>query len=288
MAIYSLRLTPIGKTTQKKPFTAAAHVRYITRKEAMTLSMAERMPEAGSRAIRWLKAQEKADRKNARVADKMIIALPRELSADQQAKLIHSFAEAVTQGRASWFAAIHAKGKDRENPHCHLIVRDRDIVTGRRVAMFSAGAKEIKERAAKGEKSPTTLRMIREVWEQHANAALEAAGRPERIDRRTLREQGVGREAQVHEGPNIRAMHRRGYRPKSKERQVRNRALRKKGTPATRTVRYQAIDRGLTRAEFNDSLKRGTPLTLTERMRLNSRAKPAQPVRDRDDRGRGR
>lgn len=288
MAIFSLRLTPIGKTTQKKPFTAAAHVRYITRKEAMTISMAERMPEAGSKAIRWLRAQETADRKNARVADKMIIALPRELDAGQQAQLIHAFAEALTEGKASWFASIHAKGKDRDNPHCHLIVRDRDIVTGRRVVMFSAGAKEIKQRAAKGEKSPTTLRMIRELWERFANAALEAAGRPERIDRRTLREQGVGREAQVHEGPNIRAMHRRGYRPKSQERQVGNRAMRKKGTPATRTVRYPAIDRGLTRAEFNDSLKRGAPLTLTERMRLNSRAQRAQPVRDRDDRGRGR
>lgn len=288
MAIFSLRLTPIGKTTQKKPFTAAAHVRYITRKEAMTLSMAERMPEASSRAIRWLKAQENIDRKNARVADKMIIAIPRELTADQQATLIHGFAETLTQGRASWFAAIHAKGKDRDNPHCHLIIRDRDIVTGRRVVMFSAGAKEIKQRAAKGQPSPTTLRVIRELWERHANAALEAAGRPERIDRRTLKEQGIGREAQVHEGPNIRAMHRRGYRPKSQERQVRNRAMRKKGTPPTRTVRYQAIDRGLTRAEFNDSLKRDTPLTLTDRMRLNTRARPAQPVRDRDDRERGR
>ena len=288
MAIYSLRLTPIGKTTQQRPFTAAAHVRYITRKEAMTLSMAERMPETGARAMRWLKAEEKADRKNARVADKMIMALPRELSADQQAKLVYDFAEALTQRRASWFAAIHAKGKDHDNPHCHLIVRDRDIVTGRRVVMFSAGAKDIKQRAASGERSPTALRMIRALWEEYANAALEAAGRPERIDRRTLAEQGVSRDAQVHEGPNIRAMHRRGYRPQSKERQVRNRALRKKGTPPTRTVRYQAIDRGLTRAEFNDVIKRGKPLTLTERMRLNSRARPASPDRDRDDRGRGR
>ncbi len=174
MAIYSLRLTPIGKTTQQRPFTAAAHVRYITRKDAMTLSMAERMPETGARAMRWLKAEEKADRKNARVSDKMIMALPRELSADQQAKLVYDFAEALTQRRASWFAAIHAKGKDRDNPHCHLIVRDRDIVTGRRVVMFSAGAKEIKQRAATGEKSPTTLRMIRALWEEYANAALEA------------------------------------------------------------------------------------------------------------------
>lgn len=275
MAIYSLRLTPIGKTTQKRPYTAAAHVRYITRKEAMTLSMAERMPEIGSKAVRWFKAQEKADRKNARVADKMIIALPRELNAPQQAELIHSFAETLTQGRASWFGAIHAKGKDRDNPHCHLIVRDRDIVTGRRVVMFSAGAKEIKQRWAKGEKLPTTLRMIRELWELHANAALTAAGRTERIDRRTLAEQGIGRQAQVHEGPNIRAMHQRGYRPRSQDRQVRNRAMRKSGTPPTRTVRYGDIDRGRTRAEFNDALRSAGSLTLTERMRLNLNANRA-------------
>ncbi len=289
MAIYSFRLTPIGKTTQKRPFTAAAHVHYITRKEAMTQSLAERMPENKSRAIRWLKAQEKADRANARVADKMIIALPRELTPIQQAELIHGFAEALTQGRASWFAAIHGKGKDRDNPHCHLIVRDRDILTGRRVVMFSAGAKELKERAAKGEKLPTTLRTIRQLWAEHANAALAAAGRPERIDHRTLREQGVGREAQVHEGPNIRAMHNRGYRPKSQERQVRNRANRKKGTPATRTVRYQDIDRGRTRAEYNDALRRRDEgLSLTERMRQQHNIPRAQVRRSRDERGRTR
>lgn len=288
MAIYSLRLTPIGKTTQKRPFTAAAHVRYITRKEAMTQCLAERMPEVGSKAIRWLKAQEKVDRKNARVADKMIIALPRELTLVQQAELIHSFAEGLTEGKASWFAAIHAKGKDRENPHCHLIVRDRDIISGRRVVMFSAGQKEIKQRAAKGEKLPTTLRKIRELWEQYANAALAAAGRSERIDRRTLVEQGIGRDAQVHEGPNIRAMHRRGYRPKSAERQVRNRALRKKGTPPTRTVRYQDIDRGRTRAEYNDALKRGEELTLTQMLRrdarlpLSTRPRPKRTDRERE------
>lgn len=288
MAIYSLRLTPIGKTTQKRPFTAAAHVRYITRKEAMTQSMAERMPDSGPRAVRWLKAQEKADRKNARVADKLIIALPRELDALQHSELIRSFAEALTEGKASWFAAIHAKGKDRENPHCHLLVRDRDIVTGRRVVMFSAGQKEARQRAAKGEKLPTTLRDIRALWEHHANAALATAGFTARIDRRTLAEQGVDRAAQVHEGPNIRAMHRRGYRPRSQDRQVRNLPMRKKGTPPTRTVRYEHIDKGLTRAEFNDALKRPARMTLTERMRQRTHATPARPVVSRDDRGRGR
>lgn len=289
MAIYSFRLTPIGKTTQKKPFTAAAHVRYITRKDALSLKMAERMPEDSAKAVRWFKAQERNDRKNARVADKMIIALPRELTLEQQAELIHSFAEALTENKAPWLAAIHAKGKDAENPHCHLIVRDRDIVTGRRVVMFSAGVKELKQRLAKGEKSPTTLRMMRELWEQQANSALEAAGSAARIDRRSLAEQGAARPAQVHEGPNIRAMHRRGYRPASSERVVRNPANRKKGTPPTRMVRYQDIDLGRTRAEYNDSLRSGSRLSLTERARLRAQTVVIeQPVRSRSDRGRSR
>jgi hypothetical protein len=176
MAIYSLRLTPIGKTTQKRPFTAAAHVRYIARPGAATHVMAARMPENKGRAQRWLRAAEKADRKNARVADKLVIALPKELTLEQNITLVRSFADNLTQGRASWFGAIHARGKDRDNPHVHLLVRDRDVQTGERVVMFSAGPKEARARAARGKSLPTTLHGIRELWERSANAALTAAG----------------------------------------------------------------------------------------------------------------
>ena len=198
--------------------------------------MAERMPEGKVGAMRWLRAEERADRVNARVADKLVIALPRELTLQQQITLIWSFAERLTQGRASWFASIHAKGKDRENPHCHILVRDRDIHTGSRVVMFSAGAKEVRERAAKGLSAPTTLRDIRVLWEQFTNQALRDAGRVERIDRRTLAEQGIGRSPQVHEGPNIRAMHEHGFRPQSRERVYRKRAVRRRGVSPTRLV----------------------------------------------------
>lgn len=216
MAIYSLRLAPIGKTTQKRAFTAAAHIRYITRKEA------------------------------------------------------------VSQGRASWFAAIHAKGKDRLNPHCHLLVRDRDVRDGRRVVMFSAGQKEAAQRAAKGQPGPTTLRMIREMWARHANGALERAGRSERIDHRRLVDQGLFKRAQVHEGPNIRAMHDRGVRPTSRDRVIRNPALRKKGSPKTRTVRFEEIDRGRTRVEYNLALKEAPELTLTQMHALRLRMSQSQ------------
>lgn len=278
VAIYSLRLIPIGKTTQKLPFTAAAHIRYITRKEALSHHMAERMPEGRVTAARWLRAQEKSDRKNARVADKLVLALPKELSLERQVQLVWSFAEALTKGRASWFAAIHAKGKDRNNPHCHLLVRDRDVVSGQRVVMFSAGAKEIQKRTAKGQSPPTTLRMIRELWEVHANRALEAAGRPERIDRRRLVDQGIYRLAQIHEGPNIRAMHARGAKPVSKERVRGSRVYRKKGTPAKRTVRYQEIDGGRTRVEYNAALKNNGALSLTEIARIKQRVPNGRPT----------
>ncbi len=287
MATYSLRLTPMGKTTQNRPHTAAAHIRYITRKSAVSHVMAERMPASRVPAIRWLRAQESADRANARVADKIVLALPLELTRQQQIELVQAFAEDLTQGRASWFAAIHGRGKDRTNPHCHLLVRDRDVQTGKRVVMFSAGKKEIEQRAAKHQSRPTTLRMIRMLWERKANAALEAAGRRERIDHRTLLEQGQLRLAQVHEGPNIRAMHARGFKPQSKERLVRNPALRRKDTPATRTVRYPDIDLGQTRVEYNAALKEAPDLSLTEVMRMQARI-PRTALSPVQDRGRGR
>lgn len=290
MAIYSFRLAPIGKTTQERPFMAAAHVKYICRKRALTVAMAARMPEAPSRAARWFKAEENKDRKNARVADKMIMALPRELSLTEQTALVYGFAEAVTEGKAPWFAAIHAQGKDKANPHCHLIVRDRDILTGRRVAMFSAGPKEIKQRAAKGEKPPVTLRQLRIMWEQWVNAALQYAGRPERVDHRSLKDQGIKRTPQIHEGPNIRAMHERGVRPVSKERIRRNSPNRKKGTPAQRTVRYSEIDRGMTRVEYNAALRRSGRVTLVDRLHARRTGSLPEPrnVPSRTDRSRGR
>ncbi|MCB1550350.1 MAG: MobA/MobL family protein, partial [Hyphomicrobiaceae bacterium] len=253
MAIYSLRMSAVGKTTQKQPFTAAAHLKYITRTAAVTSVLAARMPDSRRDAIAWLKREEQADRKNARIIDKVVLALPRELSLVHWQALVTAFAEKLTHGRAAWFAAFHTKGKDAGNPHCHLILRDRDHKTGRRVMFLSAGPKEAGDRRRTGKSAPTTLRAIRELWERCANAALTVAGRPERIDHRSLRAQGQNRAAQVHEGPNIRAMQRRGFRPRSRDRVVRNSPFRRSQGPETRVIRYGAIDKGMTRAEYNDA-----------------------------------
>lgn len=234
MAIYSLHHTPVGKSTQAQPYTAAAHIRYITRKDALSAIRQARFPARTPREVAdYLRACEDKDRKNARVMDKVMLALPKELDEEQQIALVKGFAEHVTKGRAPWLAAFHAKGKDVRNPHCHLVLRDRDPETNKRVI----GTSEI-----------GSTERLRQQWEDYANRALSRAGQKERIDRRSLEAQGIQREPTIHEGPQAQAMDRRGARPKSQSRQRRNRPGSRR---AHRDVDYRKIDKGRSRPEVN-------------------------------------
>ena len=227
MAIYSLHHSAIGKTTHAAG-TAGAHVRYVTRVRAAAAVLSARMPVAApgkaDQTRAWFDAEETASRKNARVADKLMLALPIELDAEQQVDLVRRFAEVATAGRAPWLAAIHAKGKDVKNPHCHLVIRDRDPTTGKRAVGLS-------------EKGSTDR--LRVLWEEHANAALAAAGSAARVDRRSLADQGIEREPEIHVGPKPQAMQARGVRPESRD-------LIDAGG---REIRWTEIDAGRTRAE---------------------------------------
>ncbi|MDA9497726.1 hypothetical protein XI05_09545 [Bradyrhizobium sp. CCBAU 11357] len=44
VAIYSLHHTPVGKSTQAQPYTAAAHIRCISRKDALSAIRQARFP----------------------------------------------------------------------------------------------------------------------------------------------------------------------------------------------------------------------------------------------------
>ena len=184
MAIYSLHLRSIGKTTHAAR-TAGAHIRYITRPEAHADLLAGRMPCERNAARRWLDREERQDRKNARVIDKLTAALPCELDPLQRRRLITVFAERVTQGKASWFAAIHQSGADAHNPHAHIVIRDRNPETGKRVALLS-------EKGA--------CQKIRLWWEQAVNAALEASGSPQRVTRLSHAARGIETPPQRHRG----------------------------------------------------------------------------------------
>lgn len=191
------------------------------------------MPTKSVQARAWFRKQEREDRSNARVADKVLLALPRELSAAQRAEMVREFAEAVTVGKASWLAAFHETGEDRHNPHVHLVVRDRDPETGKRACgMSERGSTE----------------RLRELWERHANAALESAGWVERIDRRTLKAQGIERSPTIHEGLSARDMEERRIAVRSKSRERRNApGARSK----SRTINYRKLDKNRSRPAYN-------------------------------------
>lgn len=233
MAIYSLNHKAIGKKTQERPYTASAHVAYITRPKALSRLDGARMPVSKTGAMAFLDAGEDRDRVNGRVADKVMLALPLELTPEQRAQLVRQYAEGVTKGRAPWLAAFHDKGKDARNPHCHLLIRDRDPETGKRVIGLSENG---------------STQRLREAWEAHANRALEEHGHAGRIDRRTLAEQGRPGPATIHEGPKGHAMARRGRHPTSRVRTVRNAAQARKDS---RAVNYPAIDAGRSRGAYN-------------------------------------
>jgi hypothetical protein len=196
------------------------------------------MPDEPADARNWLDRRERALRKNARVIDKIRIALPRELDEFQRANLVHDFMRELTGGCIPWYAAIHQQGKDAHNPHAHIAIHDRDTQTGQRILRLSDSSRD---RLKAGLPGPKAVDWIRERWELACNDALERAGIDKRVDRRTLEAQGIDRLPTIHEGP--RAQHIEGTvkRPRSKE--------RKNG--CGRVIDYPSIDKGRTRREFN-------------------------------------
>ena len=238
MAIYSCNLKSIGRTTHA-PGTAGAHIRYISRPEAHPVILAEHMPLDPMEARNWMDRAERASRKNARVLDKIRIALPRELDEAQRAALVEEYMAVLTGGRTvPWYAGIHQVGSDAHNPHVHIAVHDRDLETGKRFLRLSDSTRD---RLKAGLPGPKAVEWIREQWEDVCNRALERAGHDARVDRRTLEAQGSDRAAPIHVGPRASHIHGTVRRPESRHRV----------NGAGREIDYPAIDRGKTRLEFN-------------------------------------
>jgi hypothetical protein len=257
MAIFSVNHTPIGRS-KHPPGSASLYARYITRNEACTVILGERMPVDG-KLNAWLDAQEQGDRKNARVIDKVIVALPLELTRDQNIELLQAFGERMTAGRASWMAAIHDGPGNADNPHAHMIFRDRDVATGRRVMLTS---------------EPGSTERFRDAWEQEANLALERAGRAERIDKRSLADQGIAREPQIHVGAGAMALAEKNHEFRSAEKEI-TRLI--DGAPSIVTVNYPAIDEGKTRFEENEERKARNREREEEQQRSLAANGPTRP-----------
>src|ERR1700733_2887992 len=239
---------PIGKTTHKKGMSYS-HVNYITRDEACSKTLSQNMPadRDGARPYFEREANKEGVPANARVADTLILALPIERSKEQRHEAVAGFMEKIGEGRIAWLAAFHDKGKDEHNPHCHIIFRDADVETGRKVVGTTTSAKDVREAEEHGWRVPPrmTTKELRVAWCEHLNAEMERHGLDARFDPRRLKEQGIDREPQIHVGPKAMSMAEKSRNFDSQD--------RKRGDHANV---YSLLDAG-SRAEHNKRIIEG-------------------------------
>src|SRR5258708_9171269 len=105
MAIPLLKHSHISRKSQA-PGTAAAHIRYITRQSATVLVYSERMPKQYHAAQRFMEAREQSIRKDGRVCDKFIIAVPREMKQDEPCDVIRKFGQRLTKRRTPFLFTL--------------------------------------------------------------------------------------------------------------------------------------------------------------------------------------
>lgn len=169
----------------------------------------------------WNAAEAAENRKDARTAREWVVALPSELSPDQQRELVNEFGAHLAQRyNVAVDLAIHAPDAhgDQRNTHAHILMTTREIalnsdserleaVLGQKATLELSNSK----RASMGlGKASSDILEIRAAWANHANQHLERAGQSERIDHRSLEAQNIDRTPTQHMGYIATEMERRG------------------------------------------------------------------------------
>ena len=214
MAIFSMRMQVIGRSAGRSATAAAAYrsgeevrdertgkVHDYTGKSDIygsEILLPEGAPERlGDRVTLWNEVERGEKRKDAQLSREVMIALPAELNHLQKQVLAREYvqAEFVSLGMV---ADIGYHDFDSHNPHAHIMLTMRSVDQ----EGFGKKKREWNKRPA--------ISAHRQAWAEHANHALERGGYAERIDHRSLEEQGVEREPQIHLGAKVMEMEARG------------------------------------------------------------------------------
>ena len=173
----------------------------------------------------WNSVEQIEKSATSQLAREIEVALPVELSRAEQLALVRSFVKDnfVDAGMCADFA-IHDKGTG--NPHAHILLTIRPIKEN---GEWGAKCRKVYDLDCQGQRTPdgkggwkshredttdwnqrSNAEKWRAAWAAYTNQALEAAGRPERIDHRSYKRQGVDKIPTVHMGPAASQMERRG------------------------------------------------------------------------------
>ena len=150
-----------------------------------------------NREFLWNEVERSETRKNSRLAREINIALPRELSNEQQTELIKGYVQEqfVDKGMIADIA-IHRD--DKENPHAHVMLTTREI---------SEDGFTTKNRDWNNKE---LLEQWREQWSEHANKALEKENIQERITHKSHADRGLEILPTVHLGHVASDMEKKG------------------------------------------------------------------------------
>jgi len=147
----------------------------------------------------WNTVEAGEKRVDAQLAREFILAIPPELPAEAQFQTAADWAQKnlVESGMVAEVSLHHSRtGK---NPHVHI------LCTMRKLDGETFSRKKATEWNDVG-----LLVKQRESWAEAVNAALEKAGRNERVDHRSLKDRGIDREPEPKIGVAATAMKRRG------------------------------------------------------------------------------
>jgi len=238
MAIYFLNVRTFGRSNGSSAVSAAAYrsgerirderagVTYdhtdrqdIMHKEIILPSefAGDAVSWAQDRTSLWNSAEHAESRANARVAREYLVALPAELSPEQQLRLAQGFSHELSDRyRFAVDLAVHEPrrfpGSDPRNFHAHL------LATTREVGIEGLGAKTTLEwndgRRSEIGLGPAIneLLHVRERWANLTNEALQEARLTTQIDHRSLAQQGIDREPLPRIPRAVFEMERHGYR----------------------------------------------------------------------------
>jgi len=173
----------------------------------------------------WNEVEKIEKNKNSQLSREINIALPVELSKDQQRELIKGFVqeEFVDRGMV---ADVSIHRDDKSNPHAHIMLTvrqfDEDGTWGnkkRKDYELDQDGNKIPDKNGKPKYTTVSLTdwdkkenlvQWREEWSNHANKALEREGIQERISHLSHEARGLEQLPTVHLGQVINEMEKRG------------------------------------------------------------------------------
>jgi ATP-dependent exoDNAse (exonuclease V) alpha subunit len=213
--------------------------------------------EFHDRQTLWNAVEQAEKRKDARTAREIEIALPLELSLNEQIELVRNYVQENLTGRGMCAdVAIHNRHRHRKdernieaqndknislnNPHAHILLTTRPVT-----------AKGFSKNKDRDWESPKNVSKWRQQWAKIQNREFEKKGLDIRVSHESYAKQGIEKEPTIHLGQRATAMERRGIRT---ERGDENRAIIKRNNQRRKAGRV--LETNMDQTERNKLLQK--------------------------------